>query len=297
MDGSPGGRIKAWVLAARPKTLVASVVPVAVGAGLAFRDTGSFPAFLFILALLFCLLVQIGTNFSNDYYDYGRGADHDRSLGPARAVASGMIAPRAMFVVSLCVLALAFGVGVVLMEISETDRRLLWVGVASVLFAIAYTGGPLPLAYNGLGDLFVILFFGLVAVGTTHYVLVAGVGQDWRPNWVVPLGIGFAVNNLLVVNNTRDCPEDGKVGKKTLVVLLGRRSGLILYGLGLVVSTLLCPSLDPDVSLVVWVFPLGLFCLFKLSKASTRQQYGFALLATSLGILAYGFLAVLSLVA
>ena len=202
-----------------------------------------------------------------------------------------------MFVVSLCVLALAFGVGVVLMEISETDRRLLWVGVASVLFAIAYTGGPLPLAYNGLGDLFVILFFGLVAVGTTHYVLVAGVGQDWRPNWVVPLGIGFAVNNLLVVNNTRDCREDGKVGKNTLVVLLGRRSGLVLYGLGLAVSTLLCPSLDPDVSLVVWVFPLGLFCLFKLSKASTRQQYGFALLATSLGILAYGFLAVLSLVA
>jgi 1,4-dihydroxy-2-naphthoate polyprenyltransferase len=288
MGSSRRDALGAWILASRPKTLVASVVPVAVGSALAYRDTGEFPTALFALALLFSVLIQIGTNFSNDYFDNLRGADSKRALGPQRAVSSGLISGKTMLVVSLITLILAFASGVVLMETAGANRKLLWIGITSVLFAIGYTGGPFPLAYNGLGDLFVILFFGFVAVCATHYVLVVGVGGGWQPNWIVPLGVGFSINNLLVVNNTRDCEEDRLVGKKTSVVLLGRRSGLILYATGVSVSTLVCPYLDNGVVSVIWVFPLGLFCLLKLAKASTREDYGWILLATAITILAYG---------
>jgi 1,4-dihydroxy-2-naphthoate octaprenyltransferase len=292
MGSSRRDALGAWVLASRPKTLVASIVPVAVGSALAYRDTGEFPSELFALALLFSVLIQIGTNFSNDYFDDLRGADGKRSLGPKRAVSSGLIPGKTMLVVSLITLILAFVSGVVLMESAGANRKLLWVGVTSVLFAIGYTGGPFPLAYNGLGDVFVILFFGFVAVCATHYVLVVGVGGGWQPNWIVPLGVGFSINNLLVVNNTRDYGEDRLVGKRTSVVLLGRRSGLVLYATGVSVSTLVCPYLDNGIVSVVWVLPLGLFCLLKLTKASTRKDYDWILLLTAITILAYGSAAV-----
>ena len=297
MGGSLRNALGAWVLASRPKTLVASVVPVAVGAALAYRDTREFPGTLFALALFFSLLIQIGTNFSNDYFDDLRGADRDRALGPARAVSSGLIPGKTMIVASLATLLLAFAIGVVLMEFSGANRKLLWIGGTSVLFAIGYTGGPFPLAYNGLGDLFVILFFGFVAVCATHYVLVVGVGGGWQPNWIVPLGVGFAINNLLVVNNTRDCEEDKLVGKRTLIVFLGKRSGLVFYAMGVSVSTLVCPYFENGIVSVVWVFPLGLFCLLKLTKASTRKDYGTILLSTAIMILAYGSATVWGLLA
>lgn len=288
MGSSRRDALGAWVLASRPKTLVASIVPVAVGSALAYRDTGEFPSELFALALLFSVLIQIGTNFSNDYFDDLRGADGKRSLGPKRAVSSGLISGKTMLVVSLLTLILAFVSGVVLMESAGANRKLLWVGVTSVLFAIGYTGGPFPLAYNALGDVFVVLFFGFVAVCATHYILAVGVGEEWQPNWIVPLGVGFSINNLLVVNNTRDYGEDRLVGKRTLVVLLGKRSGLILYATGVLVSTLVCPYLDDGVVSVAWVLPLGLFCLFKLNRASTREDYGWILLTTAITILVYG---------
>ena len=288
MGSSRRDALGAWVLASRPKTLVASVVPVAVGSALAYRDTGEFPTALFALALLFSILIQIGTNFSNDYFDDLRGADRDRTLAPARAVSSGLISGKTMLAASLVILLLAFAIGVVLMESAGANRQLLWVGVTSVLFAVGYTGGPLPLAYNGLGDLFVILFFGFVAVCSTHYVLVVGVGAEWESNWIVPLGIGFAINNLLVVNNTRDYEQDKLVGKRTLVVLLGKRSGLLLYAMGVSVSTLVCPYLEKEIALVAWVFPLGLFCLVKLTKATTRKDYGLVLMLTALNIVVCG---------
>ena len=284
-----------WILASRPKTLVASLVPVAVGGALAYRDTMEFPVLLLVLAVLFSLLIQVGTNFSNDYFDYLRGADSKRALGPSRAVASGLIRGKTMLAASLAILALAFVIGVVLMEFAGANRNLLWVGLTSVLFAIGYTGGPFPLAYNGLGDLFVILFFGFVAVCSTHYVLVVGVGGEWQPNWIVPLGVGFVINNLLVVNNTRDYAEDKSVGKKTLVVQLGQRSGVVLYATGVLVATLVCPYLDLAIIPVVWVFPLGLFSLLKLTKASTREDYGLILLLTSLNIVTYGLALIWSL--
>ena len=285
-----------WILASRPKTLVASLMPVAVGGALAYRDTMEFPVHLLALAMLFSLLIQVGTNFSNDYFDYLRGADSKRALGPARAVASGLIRGKTMLVASLAILALAFAIGVALMEFAGADRNLLWVGLTSVLFALGYTGGPFPLAYNALGDLFVLLFFGFVAVCSTHYVLVVGVGAEWQPNWIAPLGVGFVINNLLVVNNTRDYAEDKSVGKKTLVVFLGQRSGVVLYAMGVLVATLVCPYLDRTIVPVVWVFPLGLFCLFKLTKASTRENYGLILMLTALNILTYGSTLIWSLI-
>ena len=296
MGSSLRDAVAAWVLASRPKTLVASLVPVAVGGALAYRDTMEIPVSLLAMAMLFSLLIQVGTNFSNDYFDYLRGADSKRALGPARAVASGLIRARTMQAASLAILALAFVIGVVLMEFAGANRNLLWVGLTSVLFALGYTGGPFPLAYNALGDLFVLLFFGFVAVCSTHYVLVVGVGGEWQPNWIAPLGVGFVINNLLVVNNTRDYEEDKSVGKKTLVVALGQRSGFVLYAMGVLVATLVCPYLDSTIVSVVWVFPLGLFCLLKLTKASSQGDYGLVLLLTALCILIYGTTLIWSLI-
>ena len=282
--------VRRWILAARPKTLVASLIPVFAGASLAYGSTGKLPLVLLVLAVLFSLLIQIGTNFSNDYFDDLRGADRNRALGPSRSVSSGSISGKTMIRASLAILALAFAIGVVLMEASGASRQLLWVGALSVIFAIGYTGGPFPLAYVGLGDLFVVLFFGFVAVCGTHYVLVVGARGEWEPNWVAALGIGLVINNLLVVNNTRDYGEDKLVGKRTLVVLFGRKFGLLLYAVGIVGATLVCPWLDRTMNPLVWVFPLGLFCFVKLAKASTREEYGSSLSLTSLAILAYGVL-------
>jgi 1,4-dihydroxy-2-naphthoate octaprenyltransferase len=176
------------------------------------------------------------------------------------------------------------------MEASGASRQLLWVGTLSVIFAIGYTGGPFPLAYVGLGDLFVVLFFGFVAVCGTHYVLVVGVGEIWEPNWVAALGIGLVINNLLVVNNTRDCEEDKLVAKRTLVVRFGRNFGLLLYAVGVVGATLVCPLLEKTMMPVFVVFPLGVVCFVMLAKASTRKDYGSALSLTAVSILAYGLL-------
>ena len=290
MSSSPWETARLWVLASRPKTLVASLIPVCAGASLAYENTAELPMVLLVLALLFSLLIQIGTNFSNDYFDDLRGADRNRALGPSRLVSSGAIKGKTMIRASFSILVLAFVTGVVLMEVSGASRQLLWVGALSVIFAIGYTGGPFPLAYAGLGDLFVVLFFGFVAVGCTHYVLVVGVGGEWEPNWIAALGIGLVINNLLVVNNTRDCAEDKLVGKRTLVVLCGRNFGLFLYAVGIVGSTLICPWVDRTMMPLVWVFPLGLLAFVRLAKANTRKDYGFTLSLTALAILAYGLL-------
>jgi len=290
MTVSPGERVRRWILAARPKTLVASLIPVFAGASLAYGSTGKLPLDLFALASVFSFLIQIGTNFSNDYFDDLRGADRKRELGPSRAVSSGLISGKSMIRASVVLLTLAFAVGVILMEASGASRQLLWVGALSVIFAIGYTGGPFPLAYVGLGDLFVVLFFGFVAVCGTHYVLVVGVGEIWEPNWVAALGIGLVINNLLVVNNTRDCEEDKLVAKRTLVVRFGRNFGLLLYAVGVVGATLVCPLLEKTMMPVFLVFPLGVVCFVKLAKASTRKDYGSTLSLTAVTILSYGLL-------
>jgi 1,4-dihydroxy-2-naphthoate octaprenyltransferase len=224
-----------WIEAARPRTLSAAVVPVGVGTALAvahhavaYGKAG--------LCLIFALLVQVGTNFANDYFDFVKGADTPARVGPRRAVAAGLISPAAMIAASALVLVLAFLTGLSL--VFEGDWVLLPLGMVSILCALAYTGGPFPLAYHGLGDVFVFIFFGLVAVATTFYVQAGGVTSDVL---LTAVATGLLAANILVANNYRDAETDARAGKRTLVVRFGRKFAVWQYALSHL-GALLCPA-------------------------------------------------------
>lgn len=205
-----------WVAAARPRTLPAAVAPVLVGGAFAWHD-GVFSLVATGLCLGFALLVQIGTNFANDYYDFVKGADTAARVGPRRAVAAGLAAPATMRGAMAAVFAIAFLVGLGLLPWGGWP--LLAIGVASIVCGIAYTGGPWPLGYLGLGDLFVFIFFGLVAVCTTYFVQSGRVALDVA---LAATAIGALAANILVVNNYRDVETDAVAGKRTLAVRFGR---------------------------------------------------------------------------
>lgn len=223
-------RWRIWLAATRPRTLPAAVAPVAVGAALAWRD-GRFDAGAAGLCLAFALLVQVGTNFANDYYDFIKGADTAARVGPRRAVASGLVSPATMRLAMWLVFAGAFGSGLGL--IAWGGPWLIAVGVASILCGIAYTGGPFPLGYNGLGDVFVFIFFGLVAVGATYFVQA---GRVTAEVWLAAVPIGLLAANILVVNNYRDVETDAAAGKRTLVVRLGRGFARGQFAVSLIVA-------------------------------------------------------------
>ncbi len=218
---------KIWLEATRPRTLPAAVAPVLVGSALAWRDGALVPAAA-LLCLGFATLVQIGTNFANDYYDFRRGADNAERVGPRRAVAAGLIAPGTMKAAMLAVFAAAFAVGLGL--VAWGGPWLIALGAASILCGIAYTGGPYPLAYHGLGDVFVFLFFGLVAVGGTYFVQAGGLTGDAL---LAGAAIGALAANILVVNNYRDAETDARAGKRTLVVILGRGAARVQFAASL----------------------------------------------------------------
>ena len=230
--------LRPWLLATRPKTLAAGAVPVAVGTALA----GTVTAVDWALAagcLAGALLIQIGCNFANDAFDALKGADTTERLGPTRAVATGLITPRAMLIATGLVLGLAFAVGLWLASIG--GWMLLVLGVMSLVCAVAYTGGPFPLAYIGLGDLFVLLFFGLFAVLGSAWVQVAASATAVRelpmPWWCVATGVGLQAAAIICVNNLRDIATDAPVGKRTLCVRLGdRRSRWYYFGLQLLAA-------------------------------------------------------------
>lgn len=219
-----------WLGAIRVRTLPAAIAPVLVGSTLAWKDN-RFDGEAAVLCLLFALLIQIGTNFANDYYDYIKGADTEKRVGPVRAVASGLVRPETMRIAMYAVLLVAFTLGLSL--IAWGGPWLLLIGVASVLCAIAYTGGPYPLGYNGLGDVFVFVFFGLVAVGASYYVQV-GVITGEVVLWATAIGLLAA--NILVVNNYRDVETDREAGKRTLVVRFGRTFARVQFGMSLFVA-------------------------------------------------------------
>jgi len=222
--------LQVWWSAARPRTLPAAIAPVVVGSALAWRD-GVFDAAAAGLCLGFALLVQIGTNFANDYYDFVKGADTAARVGPRRAVAAGLIAPATMKAAMWGVFAAAFVCGCGLLWWG--GPWLLVIGVASIVCGIAYTGGPFPLAYHGLGDVFVFLFFGLVAVGATYFVQ-AGV---WTGEALLAGGaVGALAANILVVNNYRDVETDAAAGKRTLVVKWGRRAARWQHAISVAVA-------------------------------------------------------------
>ena len=224
-----------WLAATRPRTLPAAVAPVVVGSALAWHD-GKFDASAAALCLAFALLVQIGTNFANDYYDFVNGADTAARVGPRRAVASGLIAPATMRRAMWVVFVVAFMSGLAL--IAWGGPWLLAVGVASILCGVAYTGGPYPLGYHGLGDVFVFVFFGLVAVDATYFVQA---GRLTAEVWLAAVPIGLLAANILVVNNYRDVETDTVAGKRTLVVRFGRGFARAQFALSLGVALAVPP--------------------------------------------------------
>ncbi len=226
---------RVWIQAARPKTLVAAVAPVLVGAGLAAHD-GVFAALPVLAALLGALLIQIGTNLANDYYDFVRGADTSERVGPVRVTQAGLLAPATVRNAMILVLAAAMVPGAYL--VAAAGWSIVWIGLVSIACAVLYTGGPAPLAYHGLGDLFVFVFFGLVAVGGTYLVQA----HTWPVDaWLAGAGVGALSTAVLVVNNLRDIGTDAAAGKRTLAVRLGRTGTRSEYGLLLAVAAAVPP--------------------------------------------------------
>ena len=263
--------LQIWIAAARPRTLPAAVAPVLVGTALAWHDHALvWPAALACLG--FALLVQIGTNFANDYYDHVKGADTAERVGPRRAVASGLVAPEVMKSAMMVVFLFAFVVGLSLLKYGGWP--LLVIGLASILCGIAYTGGPYPLGYNGLGDVFVFIFFGLVAVCATTFVQT---GEVSAPAIICGIGVGLLAANILVVNNYRDVETDQRAGKRTLVVRFGRRFARLQFGVSLVVALtipfhLMRLGFAPLVLLPVGLAPMAWRHANRLAAAETPVE-------------------------
>jgi 1,4-dihydroxy-2-naphthoate octaprenyltransferase len=194
------------------------------------------------LCLGFALLIQIGTNFANDYYDFMRGADTATRVGPRRAVAAGLVRPETMKRAMIAVFVTAFVIGLGL--VNWGGPWLIAIGVASIACGIAYTGGPWPLAYHGLGDLFVFIFFGLVATSVTYFVQA---GRFTGEAFLVAIPVGLLATNILLVNNYRDVETDAVAGKRTLVVRLGRPAARIQFGGSLAIAFLV-----PVLALVIF---------------------------------------------
>jgi 1,4-dihydroxy-2-naphthoate octaprenyltransferase len=208
---------KIWWLAARPRTWPAAIVPVLVGSAIGARSD-QFQVWPFIAALLASLLIQIGTNYANDLFDYLKGADRQRQ-GPTRAVQSGLVTPRQMRNAVIIVFGSAALLGTYLIFVGGWPIAV--IGALSILAGIAYTGGPYPLAYHGLGDLFAFLFFGVIAVTGTTYIFTH---EFTLLSFIASLPVALLVTAIIVVNNLRDIPTDAAVGKRTFAVMIGDRN-------------------------------------------------------------------------
>ncbi len=261
--------IKDWISAARPRTLPASASPVIAASAYAFA-VGEFRWLPALLCLLFALLAQVASNMANDYFDYVKGGDTAGRVGPRRAVASGDISPRAMLVGTFIVLgvACAIGLGLVATLGWETGWKLIPVGAIIALFALAYTAGPYPLAYHGLGDLTVFLFFGLIAVNFAYYVQALHFEHTVL---LLSIAEGLLSINILLVNNYRDVEEDAASNKRTTVVLFGRRFARGWYLMnGVLAVALLLPHLWSQ----GWLYALIPAVVYLILHVITWQRIG-----------------------
>jgi 1,4-dihydroxy-2-naphthoate polyprenyltransferase len=236
----PVSAIQAWKIASRPKTLPAAVAPIIVGTAVAAQE-GGFHAPTALVALLVALLLQVASNFANDVLDFKRGADTEHRLGPTRVTQSGLLTERQVQVATAVTLLLAMASGLYL--VWRGGWPILILGVLAMISAVAYTGGPAPLAYLGLGEVFVFLFFGFAGVAGTAYV------QTRELTWLAlaaSVPVGALVTNILVVNNLRDIATDRIAGKRTLAVRLGqsgtRWEYAVLLGTAFVIPVLLGSS-------------------------------------------------------
>lgn len=216
-------RLRAWKTAARPHTLPAAIVPVLVGGGLASGES-AFRWDAFSWALVGALAIQIAANFANDASDARRGVDTEDRLGPPRMVALGIISPHRMWAATWLAIGIAGAAGVALTIIA--GPWVLIIGVASVIAMLGYVGGPLPYGYRGLGELFVFVFFGLVATVGSRYVHDMSAPLS---AWLLAIPVGMLVTAILVANNYRDIDTDSSTGKRTLAVSLGRERTRILF--------------------------------------------------------------------
>ena len=263
---------KAWLEAARPRTLPASLSPVLLGCALAYRD-GVFQWIPALLCVGVALLAQIASNFANDYFDFKKGADGADRLGPERAVAQGWITPKAIGTFVTLGFSCLMGCGLLFYG----GWWLIGVGLAIALCVLAYSAGPFPLAYNGLGDVCVVLFYGVVPVCFTYYVQALSFSLL---AFLLSLAVGFLSANILIVNNYRDYAQDRAAGKRTSIVLFGRRFGRVAYLVnGLIALLLVFPLL---LAAPLWLTALfGLFfVLFVATWQEMRKREGRSLNAT-----------------
>ena len=212
-----------WIMAARPKTLFAAFAPVIVGASLAVAEK-KFDAFSSVVALLCSILIQVATNYTNDLYDHLKGADTKERVGPKRALNEGWVTTTQMKTAIYLTFGTAFLMGLYLVYIG--GPFILTIGILSIIAGFMYTGGPFPLAYNGLGDLFVFLFFGFVGTIGTYFINTSTVSSQAL---LASIPVGALVTNILVVNNYRDFEQDRKAGKRTLAVMFGKNFALGEY--------------------------------------------------------------------
>jgi 1,4-dihydroxy-2-naphthoate octaprenyltransferase len=246
--------LRLWLVAARPRTLPAAVAPVLVGTALAAGTEDVFRPLRFVCALVASVFIQIGTNLANDYSDARRGADTEDRLGPVRVTAGGLLPPRRVLIGTYVAFGIAVAAGAYLIAVA--GWQLLLVGAASIAAGVLYTGGPKPYGYEGLGELFVFLFFGVVAVVGSYFVQTEHLA--WEA-FALSVPVGLLAAAILVVNNVRDVDTDRRAGKRTLAVKLGRPGARKLF-LALVSISFLAP-------IVVWAFG-GLSAWILLSLAA-----------------------------
>jgi 1,4-dihydroxy-2-naphthoate polyprenyltransferase len=244
---SASSPVHIWLMAARLRTLPAAVAPVLVGTSLALGG-GSFRPLAFLAALLGAIFIQVGTNLSNDYSDARRGADSEDRLGPVRVTAGGLVPPGKVLLATWITFGLAVLCGVYLVAIAGWE--LIAVGAASILAGVLYTGGPRPYGYEGLGELFVFLFFGIVAVTGSYFAQVSELA--W-PAFACAVPVGLLASAILVVNNVRDLETDRRAGKRTLAVRLGRERTRALYTAMIALAFLLAPLSWALGSMTAWL--------------------------------------------
>lgn len=287
--------VRTWLAAARLRTLPAAVVPVVVGTAVAYatRAIAWGPA---LAALAGAIAIQIGTNFANDVFDAEKGADGADRIGPLRAVSAGLISAGAMKRAMVAAFAVAMAFGVYLT--ATVGWPIVAIGLASIAAGIAYTGGPWPLGYHGLGDVFVLAFFGFVAVCGTAYVQLHAVPA--LALWA-SLPVGALATAIIVVNNLRDRATDARAGKRTLAVRLGRTGAIVEYALLLAIAYavplgLAIAARDPWRALPIITAPLALRRLRDLVTAVNGPAFNTCLAATAQLLLLHGLLFSLGLV-
>jgi 1,4-dihydroxy-2-naphthoate octaprenyltransferase len=239
--------LRLWLVASRPRTLPAAVAPVLVGTALAGTE-GTFKPLRFACALIGSIFIQIGTNLANDYSDARRGADTEDRLGPVRVTAGGLMPPRQVLIGTYVAFGIAVAAGAYLIAVA--GWQLLLVGAASIAAGVLYTGGPKPYGYEGLGELFVFLFFGVVAVVGSYFVQVEQL--EWEA-FALSVPVGLHASAIVVVNNVRDVDTDRRAGKRTLAVKLGRERARTLFDVMLALTVVAPIAIFLAGGLTAWI--------------------------------------------